>query len=730
MTFHRIIFLSLVLCLSTAAFSATKDTKFKIRTTPDQNGLEKSTATNQDHGLLFGFNMRVWMGNRSCMGINYLGTSGTPTGFGLEYPAGSSIEHLFGAGPWVGALVDTATSGPPRIIKAVSTGYEGWSGELFEMFGNPDGSDSFYNTSNLVLNGHNARGCDDDNDGKIDEDELNGIDDDHDGLIDEDYGAVSEHDAYVGYADYFGNPNPIPGHVPLGIRIWQRAFSWAAAVKEPIIPIEYYFMNQGTKVLDSVYVGFFADADVGPKYIGGYYGHNFSAYLSGVRTAYVANPLDKPSTPIGFTVLKTPKDLTDPSLKYTFQWFPGPQTPPNDRARYDLMASGQIKPDEFPSLSDTRFFFSFGPFSSVRPGDTLRITMALVSGEGITQGPNNLQDNAAKAQEIAQRGYSTPPVPPSPPLHISLGNDRVTLNWKWRPGDPKCDPLQVWDDSNKFVGALSSDNWRRRNVTARCAPITSTCGQVATSNPPGGRIFQGFRVWRSESPIYNPASFALLAQYDVYDSLGFAQGGHLEDPTIDSSMTEKGYTFVDSNLVRGRRYWYSVTSFSIPGVTVVQVPDTVNHTYTLDTLTSPALESDFTQNDTLIIIPFAPSHQLGDVKVVPNPYRTDRDYTAENGGWEGLGKDWTEAQRVIWFIHLPATCTIRIFTLAGDLVATLNHDDPTRVSEERIDNVPRPVGQEEWHLLTSSGRAVASGVYVYTVESQYGRQIGKFVIIR
>jgi hypothetical protein len=32
--------------------------------------------------------------------------------------------------------------------------------------------------------------------------------------------------------------------------------------------------------------------------------------------------------------------------------------------------------------------------------------------------------------------------------------------------------------------------------------------------------------------------------------------------------------------------------------------------------------------------------------------------------------------------------------------------------------------------LTASGRAVASGVYVYTVESDYGRQIGKFVIIR
>jgi hypothetical protein len=721
-TYHRFIFLSIALCLTSLAFSATREGKFKTKKTPDQTEINSASQLTQDHGLLQGFNMRVWMSNRSCMGENYLGTNQTPSGFGLEYPQGSSIEHLYGAAPWIGALVDTSTSGPPRIIKAVSTGYEGWSGELFEMFGNPNGSDTFYQTSTLAYNGHNRRGFDDDGDGKIDEDEYNGIDDDHDGLIDEDYGAVSEHDAYVGYADYNGDPNPIPGHVPLGIRIWQRSFAWASAVKEPILPIEYYFMNKGTRVLDSVYVGFFADADVGPKYIGGFYSHNFSAYLGDVRTAYVTNPLDRPSTPIGFTVLSAPRDLS--LLKYTFQWFPGQQTPATDRARYDLMASGQVKPDEYPSLSDTRFFFSFGPFSSVRPGDTLKIVMALISGEGITQGPNNLHDNAAKALSLEPRGWTTPPVPPSPPLHLTLGHDRVTLDWKWRPGDPKCDPLQTWDDSDKFIGALPSSNWRRRDSQNRC-------DLIGTRGVTGGRTFQGFKVWRSESPIYNAASFALLAQYDVYDNLGFAQGGRLGDPIIDSGATEQGYTFTDSNLVRGRRYWYAVTSFSTPGVTLVQVPDsTVPGGARIDTLVSPALESDFVQNDTLIIIPFAPSKHIGEVKVVPNPYRTDVDYTAENGGWEGLGKDWTENQRVIWFIHLPAKCTIRIFTLTGDLVATLNHDDPSRVALERLDNQPRPVGQEEWHLLTQSGRAIASGVYVYTVESDYGRQIGKFVIIR
>ena len=69
------------------------------------------------------------------------------------------------------------------------------------------------------------------------------------------------------------------------------------------------------------------------------------------------------------------------------------------------------------------------------------------------------------------------------------------------------------------------------------------------------------------------------------------------------------------------------------------------------------------------------------------------------------------------FIHLPPRCTIRVFTLAGDIVATLEHDDPVR-------------GELSWNLLSESNRAIASGVYVFTVESDFGKQIGKFVVIR
>jgi len=170
-----------------------------------------------------------------------------------------------------------------------------------------------------------------------------------------------------------------------------------------------------------------------------------------------------------------------------------------------------------------------------------------------------------------------------------------------------------------------------------------------------------------------------MMQYDVDDNLPFEFNTGLQ------------FTFVDSNLVRGRKYWYAVTSFSVPGASIVQIPNPPDPPIN-DTLVTDSQESDLQGNATLVQLPFAPSTQLGEVKVVPNPYRTDADYTFESGGWEGwegLSRLWTENQRVIWFIHLPPKCTLRIFTIAGDEVAVIEHDDADRTSPDR------PAGHRE-----------------------------------
>ncbi len=116
------------------------------------------------------------------------------------------------------------------------------------------------------------------------------------------------------------------------------------------------------------------------------------------------------------------------------------------------------------------------------------------------------------------------------------------------------------------------------------------------------------------------------------------------------------------------------------------------------------------------------------VSVYPNPYKIAyndafghrTNYFAE--GYEGYGNPvMTEYDRRIHFINLPDTATIRIYTLAGDLIREIHHPDRflTTYSSE--------VG---WDLISRNAQPVTSGIYIYRVDSRSGSQIGKIVIIK
>jgi hypothetical protein len=108
-------------------------------------------------------------------------------------------------------------------------------------------------------------------------------------------------------------------------------------------------------------------------------------------------------------------------------------------------------------------------------------------------------------------------------------------------------------------------------------------------------------------------------------------------------------------------------------------------------------------------------HGLDRIKVVPNPYVAAATWEERNPFSTGRGP------RAIHFNHLPPKCTIRIYNVGGDLVATLHHD----VGADIID------GTEEWNLLTRDNLSVAYGVYIYHVDAPgIGEKIGKFAVIK
>lgn len=105
--------------------------------------------------------------------------------------------------------------------------------------------------------------------------------------------------------------------------------------------------------------------------------------------------------------------------------------------------------------------------------------------------------------------------------------------------------------------------------------------------------------------------------------------------------------------------------------------------------------------------------ELDQIAVVPNPYVVTASWEPANPYRAGRG------ERLLYFIHLPAECTIRIFTANGKLVDTIEH---------RGDETD---GQEAWDLVSKDGMDIAYGVYIYHVDAPgIGEHIGRFAVIK
>jgi hypothetical protein len=97
--------------------------------------------------------------------------------------------------------------------------------------------------------------------------------------------------------------------------------------------------------------------------------------------------------------------------------------------------------------------------------------------------------------------------------------------------------------------------------------------------------------------------------------------------------------------------------------------------------------------------------ELEEIRVVPNPY-------VVNAAWE-IAKN----VRRLQFMFLPPECTISIYTIRGELVTKLVHNDGS--------------GSLDWNLTSDSNQDLAFGVYIYIVKTPSGEEhMGKFALIK
>ena len=184
--------------------------------------------------------------------------------------------------------------------------------------------------------------------------------------------------------------------------------------------------------------------------------------------------------------------------------------------------------------------------------------------------------------------------------------------------------------------------------------------------------FDHYRVSRSIAPA---GPWETIAEVDAGDGMFIDNGQYAFVPDDD-------YVVVDPEPVVGETFYYSIVSVDDAGRTSGRT------------------------NVTKFETQLGSVEELGTVTVVPNPF-------VVGSGFGGA----SDSSLRLGFYGLPAQATIRIYSFAGQLVQTIEHDTPTY--------------SVAYLQQTRNDQRLASGVYFYVVTTPSGEQTrGKFVIIR
>ena len=329
-------------------------------------------------------------------------------------------------------------------------------------------------------------------------------------------------------------------------------------------------------------------------------------------------------------------------------------------------------------------YMVFGPYT-MHKGDKVKFALAEVIGYGA---------EAGKSVEGGQQNTQWAPIP-SLDRKVVINNQVMTEHYLTDFGYPdyvNSKVITVQDAAIKSFEAYRGQDTLNLPAFPEQSPrngvykipvpfpapaITVTNTATADANIKWGRNVESFS---------HPRLLAPLSRFKLYKSVS-PMGPWDSVKTINvgeglNSTGEYEYVDVDQNFKIGEARYYAVTS--------------------VDTKGNESGKTNITQLSKNI----GAVNKLGKVTVVPNPF-------IQKSGFTGTGS----VNNEIGFYGLPARCTIRIFSYAGQLIETIEHDSPTYT--------------ENWFQTSHYGQQVASGVYFFVVTTPQGdKYSGKFVIIR
>lgn len=227
------------------------------------------------------------------------------------------------------------------------------------------------------------------------------------------------------------------------------------------------------------------------------------------------------------------------------------------------------------------------------------------------------------------------------------------------------------------AGALAADGYIQASTTVVSAAVTEANRKLISNSGDSSR-----------APVTGT-----VVDLTVYDALGAVQPGAFGAP-VTVAMTypdADGDGLVDGAAVPVRADTLGVWWLDEAASLWVRLPSS---SADLQAKRVSAATSHFT---TFALIGQAATG-LADAYPYPVPFRPSKGHTK------------------ITFTGLGQTTRIRIFTVAGDKVADLTSNS--------ID------GKYDWGVVNSAGQPVASGVYLYLLESGSNSKKGKLVVIR
>jgi hypothetical protein len=351
-------------------------------------------------------------------------------------------------------------------------------------------------------------------------------------------------------------------------------------------------------------------------------------------------------------------------------------------------------------FDDTTYSYTVWHLIDVTEGDTVLKDQANQAGDedylvvdGIlvkVAGP------ALGVKSVAEVQNASGPVDPPDNLNYSLNSTR---DWYMDPGGDKSFSRYSWN------GATTHDYEIRfvEDATEYCWDWfgAGDYSYVATFQVP--IEFWDIGIGTVDDPSDDVRITFMIIDDDGSNSFSWGDGLYIRDFLYDDvawttpDLSSDTYVSDFSDLHYGRFWFYDYS-----GELTRPDPGTVVRVLTNKVSTSADV---FTFKTSAAVVE-ADRVNLDDIKVVPNPYIV-------RNAWEP-SRDYSR----IAFTHLPDKCTIRIYTISGDLIRTLEHESAT------FD------GNENWDLLTKNNQKIAAGIYIYHIESDYGEKIGKFAVVR